>query len=104
MILSGWQNVFPADIEAVVRAHPSVADVAVVGGPSAKWGETPVAVVVPRTGAEFDAAQLLAWANERVGKQQRLAQVVARAELPRNPNGKVLKRELRRELVDGSEA
>ncbi len=101
MILSGGQNVFPADIEAIVRAHPSVADVAVVGVPSVKWGETPVAVVVPRDGAPLDAAALLAWTNARVGKQQRLERVVCRSELPRNPNGKVLKRELRRELSGG---
>ena len=104
MILSGGQNVFPADIEAVMRTHPGVADVAVVGVPSAKWGETPVAVVVARDGAPLDAAALLDWTNARVGKQQRLERVVGRAELPRNPNGKVLKRELRRELLERSGA
>jgi len=101
MILSGGQNVFPADIEAVMRAHPAVGDVAVVGVPSVKWGETPVAVVVARDGHALEPPALLAWTNARVGKQQRLDRVVMRAELPRNPNGKVLKRELRRELVEG---
>jgi acyl-CoA synthetase (AMP-forming)/AMP-acid ligase II len=103
MILSGGQNVFPADIEVVIRQHPEVAEVAVVGVPSAKWGETPVAVVVARAGTKLDTAALLEWTNQRVGKQQRLARVVARGELPRNPNGKVLKRELRRELVERSD-
>jgi len=98
MILSGGQNVYPADIEAVMREHPAVAEVAVVGVPSARWGETPVAIVVAAAGQPFDADALLAWTNARVGKQQRLHAVIARADLPRNPNGKILKRDLRREL------
>ncbi len=100
MILSGGQNIFPADIEVIMRAHPAVAEVAVIGVPSAAWGETPVAVVVPAAGQRVDAEALLAWTNGRVGKQQRIRAVVLRAELPRNPNGKILKRELRRELKD----
>jgi acyl-CoA synthetase (AMP-forming)/AMP-acid ligase II len=98
MILSGGQNIYPADIEAVMREHPAIAEVAVVGVPSPQWGETPVAVVVPSTSQPFDADGLLAWTNARVGKQQRLRAVIARANLPRNPNGKILKRELRLEL------
>jgi acyl-CoA synthetase (AMP-forming)/AMP-acid ligase II len=100
MILSGGQNIYPADIEVVMREHPAVADVAVVGVPSSQWGETPVAVVVPSHGQSLDATALREWTNARVGKQQRLHAVVARAELPRNPNGKILKRDLRRELVE----
>lgn len=99
LIISGGQNLYPADIEAVLAAHPAVADVAVVGIDSPKWGETPLAVVVLRdAGADLDA--LGAWANERVGRQQRIAGVVAVEELPRNPNGKVLKRELRARYLD----
>ena len=99
MIISGGQNVFPADIEMVMREHPDVADVAVIGVPSAKWGETPLAVVVLRGSASGDANELLGWTNARVGKQQRITSVVFRAALPRNPNGKVLKRELRVEYL-----
>jgi acyl-CoA synthetase (AMP-forming)/AMP-acid ligase II len=95
MILSGGQNIYPADIEAVLREHPDVIDVAVIGIPSAKWGETPLAVVVPR--APCDAQALVSWTNERVGRQQRIAGVVLRDSLPRNPNGKILKRDLRDE-------
>lgn len=98
MILSGGQNIYPADIEAVMRLHPQVSDVAVVGVRSVQWGETPVAVVVPRSAGEINSEQLIGWTNARLGKQQRIRSVVCRATLPRNANGKVLKRELRQEL------
>jgi acyl-CoA synthetase (AMP-forming)/AMP-acid ligase II len=101
MILSGGQNIYPADIESVMRQHPAVAEVAVVGVPSSRWGETPVAVVVLRAGTTLDAGALRDWTNSRVGRQQRIAAVVGRELLPRNPNGKVLKRDLRRELQGG---
>ncbi len=100
MILSGGQNVYPADIEQVMRAHPAIAEVAVVAARSRRWGETPVAVVVTLPGAAVEAAELARWTNERVGKQQRIAAVLVRASLPRNANGKILKRELRAELAD----
>jgi acyl-CoA synthetase (AMP-forming)/AMP-acid ligase II len=100
MILSGAQNIYPADIEEVMRTHPDVADVAVVGVRSRQWGETPVAVVVPAPNTEPDLQALVEWTNSRVGKQQRIRAVVCRASLPRNANGKVLKRELRQELAD----
>lgn len=93
MIISGGQNIYPIDIEHIILQHPAVADVAVIGASSHKWGETPLAVVVTNTGIELD--ELREWANQRPGKQQRIAAVVLLGELPRNPNGKVLKRELR---------
>jgi len=96
MIISGGQNVYPADIESVLLTHPAVSEAAVIGVPSERWGETPFAVVVPR-GVIPDSAELLAWINERVGCQQRLAGIALRDSLPRNPNGKILKRELRKE-------
>ena len=74
-----------------------VAEVAVIGIASARWGETPLAVVVLQAGQSMPVAELLEWTNAAVGKQQRLSAVVLRESLPRNPNGKVLKRELRRE-------
>jgi long-chain acyl-CoA synthetase len=89
MIISGGFNVYPSDIEAVLVQHPGVREVAVVGVPSAKWGETAVAFVVG------EVPGLREWANARLGKTQRLAAVVAVAELPRSHIGKVLKRELR---------
>jgi acyl-CoA synthetase (AMP-forming)/AMP-acid ligase II len=99
LIISGGQNIYPADIESVMLAHPAVAEVAVVGVHSPRWGESPLAVAVLRD-AGADLEQLTAWTNERVGRQQRIVGVVSVAELPRNPNGKVLKRELRQEYLD----
>jgi acyl-CoA synthetase (AMP-forming)/AMP-acid ligase II len=99
MILSGGQNIFPAVIEVLMREHPDVDEVAVVAACSRKWGETPVAVVVAKPGSELTRQALIDWANARVGKQQRISDVIWRAALPRNPNGKVLKRELRQELA-----
>jgi long-chain acyl-CoA synthetase len=99
MIISGGFNIYPSDLEAVLRGHPGVAEVAVVGVPSQRWGETPVAFVVPTPGASETAAQLLAWANARVGKTQRLAAVEVVQSLPRSAIGKVLKRELRQDFA-----
>ncbi|PIE38143.1 MAG: long-chain fatty acid--CoA ligase [Gammaproteobacteria bacterium] len=95
MILSGGQNIYPQDIEAVLKDHPQVDDVAVIGVNSSRWGETPLALVVAVAGEPLDTEALLAWANRRLGKQQRLCDVKLVAMLPRNPNGKILKRELR---------
>jgi len=100
MILSGGQNVYPVDIEMVMRTHPCIAEVAVFGVPSPRWGETPLAAVVLHAGRAAAPAELVEWTNGRVGKQQRISGVVVRESLPRNPNGKVLKRELRREYAE----
>ena len=99
LIISGGQNIYPADIEAVMAKHPAVADVAVIGVDSPRWGETPLAVAVLRD-VDADLEELKAWTNMRVGKQQRIAGLVTVPELPRNPNGKVLKRELRQRYID----
>ena len=95
MVISGGFNIYPSDLEAVLREHPAVADVAVVGVPSEQWGETPVGFVVRREGHAESEAELLQWFNERIGKTQRLAALHFIAELPRSAIGKVLKRELR---------
>ena len=99
MVISGGFNVYPSDLEAVLIRHPAVAEVAVVGVASERWGETPVAFVVAKVGAG-DAAKCAAisikeWANQRLGKTQRLAAVEIVAALPRSAIGKILKRELR---------
>ena len=98
MIISGGFNIYPSDLETVLRGHAAVADVAVVGVPSEQWGETPVAFVVRREGDGTTEDALLQWANAQLGKTQRLARLRFIDELPRSAIGKVLKRELR-ELV-----
>jgi long-chain acyl-CoA synthetase len=95
MIVSGGFNVYAVDIERVVEQHPAVAEVAVIGVPSEQWGETPVAFVIPRHGATLDPEEVRTWANERLGKLQRISRVEVRESLPRSDVGKVLKRELR---------
>ncbi|MBI1237381.1 MAG: AMP-binding protein [Alphaproteobacteria bacterium] len=95
MIVSGGQNIYPRDLESVLIEHADVADVAVIGVPDPEWGETPVAIIVPADGPRPEAATLIGWANDRLGKQQKLRGAHFVDELPRNANGKVLKRELR---------
>ena len=95
MIISGGFNIYPSDLEAVLTGHPEVLEAAVVAMPSEEWGETPVGFVVRRPGATVDAATLKVWLNERIGKFQRVAEIVFVDTLPRSAIGKVLKRELR---------
>ena len=98
MIVSGGQNIYPVDIEAIMVGHPAISEVAVIGVPDEKWGETPIGIIVPEQGASADQLEgILAWTNERVGKRQRIARVEIRQDMPRNPNGKILKRLLRDE-------
>lgn len=97
VIISGGFNIYASDLEAVLKEHPEVADASVVGVRSARWGESPVAFIVPRSRHILDAESVRAWANARLGKVQRLAAVQIRDELPRGGLGKVLKRTLRTE-------
>ncbi len=101
MVISGGFNIYPSDLEAVLRQHPAVADAAVIGVPSQEWGESPVAYVVPRAGAGDAPEALRQWANTRLGKTQRLAGLRFTDELPRSDIGKVLKRELRERWAGG---
>lgn len=102
MIISGGQNIYPQDIEAVIVDHPQVEEVAVIGAASGKWGETPIALIVPKattktkSGMVFDCEDVKNWSNERLGRQQKIADAIEVTELPRNANGKILKRELRK--------
>ena len=95
MIISGGLNVFPVDIEEVVGKHPDIIDVTVIGVPHEKWGETCVALIIPKDGVEIDCDEIKNWSNEKLAKHQRLYKVEAREEFPRNALGKVLKRVLR---------
>lgn len=93
VIISGGFNVYATDLELVLGEHEAVREVAVIGIPSDQWGETPLALVVLESGV--DAEALRAWANQRLGKGQRIARLEFRQDLPKSDIGKVLKRELR---------
>jgi acyl-CoA synthetase (AMP-forming)/AMP-acid ligase II len=95
MIISGGFNVYPSDLEAELLKHPAVYEAAVVGVPSERWGETPVAFVALKLDAATDGPALKDWVNGRVGKTQRLSDLAVVDSLPRSPIGKLLKRELR---------
>lgn len=92
MIISGGINLYPVDLEAALKAHPAVDEAAVIGVPSAEWGETPVAFVTIRQAV--DPETLRTFANASLGKMQRISAVHVVDELPRSAIGKVLKREL----------
>ncbi|WP_374573360.1 class I adenylate-forming enzyme family protein [Phenylobacterium sp.] len=95
MIISGGFNIYPSDLEAELAKHPAVLESAVVGVPSQKWGETPVAFVVLRKGKSATAEEIVAFVNGNVGKTQRLADLIVVDTLPRSHIGKILKRDLR---------
>jgi len=95
MIISGGVNIYPAEIEAALLAHPDVVDAAVFGVPDERWGESLRAVVEPRRGTSLTAESLQAWCRERLADYKTPRSVDLVAELPRDPNGKVLKRQLR---------
>lgn len=98
MIISGGFNIYPSDLEAVLLANDMVSDVAVVGIASQKWGETPVAFIVP-TSPGINPDALKSWANARLGKMQRLHAVFVVDEFPRNALGKVLKAYLAKDYI-----
>ena len=95
MIVTGAENVYPIEVETALAEHPEVADVAVIGVPDEKWGETVKAVVVRAPGSELTEEQLLEWSKDRVAGFKRPRSVDFVEELPRNPSGKLLKRVLR---------
>ena len=97
MIISGGENVYPSEVESVIGQHPSVRDVAVVGVPHEKWGETPLAVVVLQQGKAATEAELRDWCRERMAGFKCPARVafVGESEMPRTATGKVLHRVLR---------
>ncbi len=97
MIISGGENIYPAEVERVLFRHPDVADVAVIGVPDPRWGEAVQAVVVPAGGATPDPQELIAFAREHLAHYKCPASVRFTEALPRNASGKVLKRTLRSE-------
>jgi acyl-CoA synthetase (AMP-forming)/AMP-acid ligase II len=96
MIISGGENIYPTEIENVLCGHPAVAEVGVIGVPHAKWGETPLAVVVLKPGRSATEADLTAFTRENLATYKCPSQFVVVDALPRNATGKLLKPEMRR--------
>ena len=103
MIVTGGENVYPAEVENVLMTHPDVGDVAVIGVPDEKWGEAVKAVIVPASGTEPSEVDLIAFARERLAGFKLPKSVDFTDALPRNPSGKLLKRELREPYWEGVE-
>ena len=101
-IISGGYNIWPNELENALASHPAVAEVSVVGQPHPKWGETPVAAVVLRDGAQVTEEDLIDWTRERVGPVKKVTAVHFVDSLPRTPIGKVLRRVVREQLSDSS--
>jgi fatty-acyl-CoA synthase len=101
MIISGGENVYPAEVESGIYGHPDVLEVAVIGVPDEKWGEAVKAVCVPKPGHTIDADSVIGWARERLAGFKVPKSVDVIEALPRNPSGKILRRELRAPYWEG---
>ena len=95
MVITGGENVYPAEVEAVLRRHRDVEDVAVIGIPDERWGERVHAVLVARAGTDPDPDEIIGWTRDRLAHFKCPRSVELVAELPRNATGKILKRDLR---------
>jgi fatty-acyl-CoA synthase len=100
MIISGGENIYPSEVEAVIGAHPQVRDVAVIGLPDSKWGESVHAAVVLHPGAFVAEGELADWCRERLAgfKRPRAYSFLQDEEMPRNTTGKLLHRALKEKL------
>ena len=103
MIISGGENVYPAEVENAIFGHPAIAEVAVIGVPSEQWGEEVKACVVAKPGMEIEEGDIIAWARERVAAFKAPKSIDVIPEMPRNPSGKILRRELRKPYWEGQE-
>jgi len=96
IIISGGFNIWPMELENAIATHPAVMEVAVFGIPDPRWGETPCAVVVPKSGRTIDVAEVMQLCAEQLGSYKKPGRVVIRDEpLPKTPVGKIKRRELR---------
>jgi acyl-CoA synthetase (AMP-forming)/AMP-acid ligase II len=103
MIITGGENVYPAEVESAIYGHPDVLEVAVIGVPDDKWGESVKAICVPKSGAQVDADSVMSWARERIAAFKVPKSVDVIAALPRNASGKILRKDLRAPYWEGRE-
>lgn len=101
MIVTGSENVYPAEVERVVIEHPDVLEVAVVGAPDEKWGETIAAYVVLAPSSALRPEDLVEWSRDKIAGYKRPRKIIAVDELPKNASGKTLRRQLRARLWEG---
>jgi long-chain acyl-CoA synthetase len=101
MIISGGENVYPAEVENVLMSHPAVADCAVIGVPHERWGETAKAVIVRKPDVEVSEQEIIEFARERLARFKCPTSVDWVEALPRNPTGKILKKDLRAPYWEG---
>jgi acyl-CoA synthetase (AMP-forming)/AMP-acid ligase II len=102
MIVSGGENIYPAELESVLAAHPAIGDIAVIGVPDPQWGETVKAIVVLKPGQQLTAEELIEWSRPKLAGYKRPRSVDFVELIPRNPSGKILKRELRQPYWEGA--
>jgi acyl-CoA synthetase (AMP-forming)/AMP-acid ligase II len=103
MIITGGENVYPAEVESAIYGHPDVLEVAVIGVPDDKWGEAVKAVCAPKPGASIDADSIISWARERIAGFKVPKSIDVIEALPRNASGKILRKDLRAPYWEGRE-
>ncbi|MBN8608262.1 MAG: fatty acid--CoA ligase [Caulobacterales bacterium] len=103
MIISGAENIYPAEVENAIHGHPHVAEVAVIGVPDDKWGEAVKAIVVAKPGVAPDAEDIIAYARSKIAHYKAPKSVDFIDILPRNPSGKILRRQLRERYWEGKD-
>ena len=101
--MTGGENVYPAEVENVLMGHPAIGDVAVIGVPDERWGETVKAIAVLEPGGQLDADDVIAFARERLARFKCPTSIDVVDVLPRNPSGKILKKDLRAPYWEGRE-
>ena len=101
MIVSGGENIYPAEVENAIMGHPAVADVAVIGVPDERWGEAVKAIVVKKPGVAGEPSEIIAFARARIAGYKLPKSVDFIDVLPRNPSGKVLRKDLRKPYWEG---
>ncbi len=99
MIISGGVNIYPREVEEVLYSHPAILEAAVIGVPDAYWGEALKAVVVVTPGASLSAPEVIAYCDRHLASFKKPKSVDFRQELPKSPQGKILKKEIRKTFI-----